>query len=105
MTAATDDKPARSQAERAAGSLLRRYSVEPTDANLATFAAYRARTRRARWFGVLGAVIVGAAGSARPTRAAIWSSPGCSLATWQVRLPRNCFRRNGAPRALSARRP
>jgi hypothetical protein len=62
MPAATDDKPARSHAEREATSVFRRYDVAPTEANLATFAAYRARTRRARWCGVLGAVVVGGVG-------------------------------------------
>ena len=44
------------------GVLLRRYGIDPTDENRATLAAYVTRTRRSRWWGVVGAFVASGAG-------------------------------------------
>ena len=49
-------------AERGDVVLLRRYGIEPTNENRTVLASYRARTRRARWWGVIGALAVGGLG-------------------------------------------
>ncbi len=42
--------------------LLRRYGIERNDENRVTLAAYAARTRRSRWWGVVGALVASGAG-------------------------------------------
>ncbi len=49
-------------AERDRDVLMRRYGIEPTDEYRATLANYEARMRRARWWGVVGALIAGGLG-------------------------------------------
>lgn len=58
----TSTKPSTTTAERDRDALMRRHGIDHTDENRATLAAYQARTRRARWWGVVGALIAGGIG-------------------------------------------
>lgn len=62
MTAATTRPRRTTMAEREMISLLERYDVEPTRANVGTLTAYVRRTHRAHWLGVIGALAAGALG-------------------------------------------
>jgi hypothetical protein len=66
VTAATNDTTTRprrtTMTEREMISLLERYEIEPTPANVGTLTAYVRRTHRAHWYGVIGALAVGAIG-------------------------------------------
>jgi hypothetical protein len=62
MTAVGSRPPARSTAEREMSPLLARYDIRSTTENLAAVTAYRKRTHRLHWYGVLGAVFAGSAG-------------------------------------------
>lgn len=61
-------KPSAITAEPHRESVLRRHGIDLTDENRAAFAAYQARTRRARWWGVVGALIAGALGLLGPAQ-------------------------------------
>lgn len=70
MTAATTSPPRRTMTEMT--YLLVRYDIEPTPANVATLASYVRRTHRAHWYGVLGALVVGAFGLLGTTGQSLW---------------------------------
>ncbi|MDQ6687292.1 MAG: hypothetical protein M3Z50_06730 [Actinomycetota bacterium] len=60
--ASTSSTTATSQARPGHDELLRRYAIDVNPDTRRTLAAYRARSHRSRWWGVVGALIAGAAG-------------------------------------------
>lgn len=64
---AIQDPSLMTDTEPATDALLRRYDFALTADHRAMLGAYRARVRRARWWGVIGALLAGAEGLLGPT--------------------------------------
>jgi len=63
--------------QRAQSLLLRRYGISDTEENQRALAAYAARVRRARWWGVAGMLIASSLG---------WLGPSAGVMGWDLSL-------------------